>query len=201
MSRRIKHDYAWFIFAILIGSILACAGSESRVLRLNLTSREKGSLSVMPFNTTFERKYHSDAHTRASFGLLMGLIAHAINERSGIYTYTFDDKDLMNLRTSIVNSLRAARYFDAVNDIPVLNENVPDKGIRLYIDFKSMGVSQTAVFICEINAHARVCDISDKVLAEKNINVREKGVMTLMAAKNNAIDKFIREIATLLNSV
>ena len=201
MSRRVNQGCAWFIMVALIGSFVACAGSKNTVIRLDLTSKEKGSLSVMPFNTTFERKYYSDAGTRYAFGLLMGAIAQGINERSGIYTYTFDDKDLINLRTSIVESLREARYFGAVNDIPVLNKKMPDKGIRLYIDFKSMGVSQKTAFICEINALARVCDKSDKVLAEKNISVREKGIMTLMAAKNNAIEKFIMEIAALLNQV
>jgi hypothetical protein len=155
----------------------------------------------MPFNTTFERKYYSDVDKRGNISLLGMLIASEINKRSGLYTYTFDDDDLKNLRISIINSLTAANHFSAVNDVPVPDDNLSDRGIRLYIDFESMGVSQKIAFICEIKAHAKICDFKEKVLAEKDIYVREKGIMTLGAAKNNAIEKFILEIGTLLNNV
>ena len=196
-----KKNYSWLIVTILSIAIVGCAGSKSTVVRLNLTSQERDSINLMPFNTTFERKYYSDVDKRGNISLLGMLIASEINKRSGLYTYTFDDDDLKNLRISIINSLTAANHFSAVNDVPVPDDNLSDRGICLYIDFESMGVSQKIAFICEIKAHAKICDFTEKVLAEKDIYVREKGVMTLMAAKNKAIEKFILEIGTLLNNV
>ena len=196
-----KKTYSWLIITILSISIGGCAGSKSTVIHLNLTSQEKGSINLMPFNTTFERAYYSDVDKRGNISLLGMLIANEINKRSGLYTYTFDDDDLKNLRISIINSLTAANHFSAVNDVPVPEDNLSDRGIRLYIDFESMGVSQKVAFICEIKAHAKIRDFTEKVLAEKDIYVREKGVMTLMAAKNKAIEKFILEIGAFLNNV
>lgn len=195
-----KH-LSWLSLTIIVIAIGGCAGSKNTVVRLNVTSEEKGSVNLMPFNTTFERKYYSDAHTRGNISLLGWAIAHEIDKRSGLYTYTFDDEDLKNLRISIIDSLTAANHFGAVNDVPLLDDNLSDRGMRLYIDFESMGVSQKLAFVCEITAHAKICDFTEKVLAEKDIHVSEKGVWTLMAAKNKAIQKFILEIGTLLNDV
>jgi hypothetical protein len=52
-----------------------------------------------------------------------------------------------------------------------------------------MGVSKNIAFVCEIKAHAKVCDSAEKIIAEKDISIREKGIVTLMAAKNKAIKK------------
>jgi hypothetical protein len=155
----------------------------------------------MPFNTTFERKYYSDVDKRGNISILGMLIANEINKRSGLYTYTFDENDLKNLRISVINSLTAANHYSEVSDVPVPGDNLSDNGIRLYIDFESMGVSQKVAFICEIKAHAKVCDSTEKVLAEKDIYVSEKGVMTLGAAKDKAIEQFIIKLGTLLNNV
>jgi hypothetical protein len=196
-----KKYYSWLIVTIISIAVCGCAASKSTIVRLNLTSQEKDSINLMPFNTTFERKFYSDVGKRANFSLLGFLIANEINKRSGLYTYTFDDNDLRNLRISIIDSLMAANHFNAVNDIPVPDDNLSNRGIRLYIDFESMGVSQKVAFICDIKAHAKLCDLTEKVLVEKDIYVSEKGIMTLMAAKNKAIEKFILEIGSLLNNV
>ena len=199
MNFLFKKTYLRIIVVFLSVAIGGCAGSQSTIVQLKLTSPSTDSIDLMPFNTTFERKYYSDLHLRG--GILSALVLQEINKRSGLYTYTFDDKDLVNLRTSILNSLKATNHFRAVNDIHALDSNVSDRGIRLYIDFESMGVSQKIRFICEIKAHAKIIDFSGKVLIEKDIHVSEKGTMALSAAKNGAIETFILEIAKLLNNV
>ena len=201
MNLSAKRHLSWISVTILIIAIGGCAGSKNTVVRLSVTSEEKGSINLMPFNTTFEREYYSDVSTRGNISLLGWYITSEINKRSGLYTYTFDDEDLKNLRISIIDSLEAANHFSAVNDVPVPDDNLSDPGIRLYIDFESMGVSQKVAFICEIKAHVKICDSTEKVLAEKDVHVREKGVWTLMAAKNKAIKKFILETGTLLDTV
>jgi hypothetical protein len=193
--------YSWVIVVIFGMAISGCAGSKSTVVPLNLQSQRTDSIDLMPFNTTFEREHYSDVSQRANISLLGFLITNEINKRSGLYTYTFDDKDLMNLRTSIINSLKATNHFSAVNDILLPDENLSDRGIRLYIDFASMGVSQKIRFICDIKAHVKLADFRGKVLIEKDIHVTEKGTMSLSAAKNSALETFILEIAKLLNNV
>ena len=96
-----KKTYSWIIITILSIAIGSCAGSKSMVIHLNLTSQEKGSINLMPFNTTFERAYYSDVDKRGNISLLGMLIANEINKRSALYTYTFDDDDIKNLRISI----------------------------------------------------------------------------------------------------
>jgi hypothetical protein len=194
-------SYSWLIVAILIVAVAGCAGSKSTVVRLKMTSQIADVINLMPFNTTFERAFYSDADQRYQFGILIGVIADEINKRSHLYTYTFDDTDLMNLRTSIINSLIAANHFSDVNDIQSIDDGQLEDGSRLYIDFESMGVSQKVAFICEIKARAKITDFTEKVLIEKEINIREKGVMTLMAAKNKAIEEFIVEIGAVLNEI
>jgi hypothetical protein len=197
MNFLLKKMYVWIIVVFLSFAIGGCAGSQSTIVQLKLTSPRTDSINFMPFNTTFERKYYSDVHMRG--GILLAPLMQEINKRSGLYTYTFDEKDLVNLRTSIINSLKATNHFRAVNDIHALDANLSDRGIRLYIDFESMGVSQKIRFICEIKAHAKIIDFSGKVLIEKDIHISEKGTMALSAAKNSAIETFILEIGKLLN--
>jgi calcineurin-like phosphoesterase len=200
MNLSSKKSYAWVAIVILSITLVSCAGSKSIVVPLNLTSRITDSINIMPFNTTFERKYYSDVHLRGK-ALLEILIVQEINRRSGLYTYTFDDNDLKNLRTSIIDSLKATNHFRAVNEILATDVTMSDQGKRLYIDFESMGVSQKIRFICEIKARARITDSTEKVLVEKDIYVSEKGTMTLSAAKNKAIEEFILEISRLLNAI
>lgn len=201
MNRISNKSYLWIMIIIIGIAITGCAGSKSMVVRLEITSQNRDAINLMPFNTTFEREYYSDADQRYNFGFLIGAIAGEINKRSQLYTYTFDDSDLMNLRTSIINSLTATKHFIEANDIQALDDGKLNTGLRLYIDFDSMGVSQKVAFICEIKAHAKITDLTDKILAEKDLYIREKGVMTLMAAKNKAIEEFILEIGRLLNNV
>lgn len=183
---------------ILCTTVIGCAGSKSTVVKLPLTSQLQNAINVMPFNKAFEREYYSDANLR---GGLIGVIATEIDNRTQLYTYTFDDADLINLRVSIIKSLTAANYFIGVNDIQEIDDRLLGNGLRLYIDFESMGVSGKYRFICEIKAHAKVSDVDEKVLAERDIHVREKGEMTLMAAKNKAIEVFIVDLGILLGSI
>ena len=186
---------AW---AILL--ISGCAGSKTLIIPMELHTHEMDTVSLMPFNTTFERKYYSDVHMRAP-SFLIGAITREINRRSGIYTYTFEDKDLMNLRASIVQSLSRAGHYSEVNDIISLEDQPIEKGLLLYIDFKKMGVSQKIAFICEIEATIRITDASGNTLARKEVLVQGKGIMTLGAGKNQAIERFLEQIASLLNQV
>jgi hypothetical protein len=189
----------FFIVCFAILSISGCAGSNKTVIPLDLSGDQEDTINFMPFNSEFTRAYYSDVDKKVAGGLLMQAIMEEVNQKSGLYTYTFDETDLQNLRASIKDSLTESNHYKEVKDVD-LTDNMPsDKGPRLYIEFESMGVSQSIAFVCEIKAHAKVCDGSEAILAEKDISVREKGIVTLMAAKNKAIKEFIMEIGQLLN--
>jgi hypothetical protein len=199
-----KHGLFAIVGILAFVVINGCAGSKNQVVSLDLTGSEKGAINLMPFNSEFTRKYYSDIKMRSEITPIKGSINKAIMEdiaeKSGRYTYTFDESDLEHLRTSIVRSLATTDYYKEVNDISTIGSDLSNHGIRIYIEFKSMGVSQNLAFICEINAHAKICDSAEKTITEKDINVREKGIITLMAAKNKAIKKFVLEIGQLLNN-
>jgi len=60
------------------------------------------SCTFMPFNSEFTRAYYSDVDKKVAGGLLMQAIMEEVNQKSGLYTYTFDETDLENLRSSIM---------------------------------------------------------------------------------------------------
>lgn len=201
MARSLTRNglFVFFIVLISVLTIIGCAGSQKAVIPLELAGNQQEMINLMPFNSEFTREYYSDIDRRNAGGPILKAIMEDINEKSSLYTYTFDENDLQNLRTSITQSLTASNHYKKVNDVDLADNTPSDKAPRLYIEFESMGVSQNFAFVCEIKAHAKVCDCAEKILAEKDISVREKGIVTLMTAKNKAIKEFIVEIGQLLN--
>lgn len=168
---------------------------------MNLSAHKGVDLNLMPFNSNFDREYYDDIRLRQYDGFVVDYIQKKIQERSSAFTYTFDDTDLANLRTSLLLSLREANHYDNVRDIyPKRTINLPN-GLQLYIDFERMGVSQKVAFIVEIVGEIMVKDIMGRELAKKTFHIKEKGVMTLSAGKNKAIEQFIREVENLLNVI
>ena len=88
-----------------------------------------------------------------------------------------------------------------MKDVRALEDNLPNNGVRLFVDFKRMGVTQKFAFICMIEAHLKVESHDGNILKERAISISEKGIMTLSAAKNKAIKKFIKELEGLLNEI
>jgi len=194
----ISKSSIWWTIAIGLILIAGCAGSRVMVAGVEFTFNNSKTINLMPFNTTYDREFYSDADKGYGHEIPAGRIAGAINGRSQQYIYHFDEVDLKNLRTSILTSLAETNNFSEVNDIQALNDEKVSQGLRLYIDFEKMGASQNVEFICEITAHAKLCDSSDKIIAEKDILVHDKGAMNLMAATNNTVAKFILAIEDLI---
>lgn len=187
------------LLALLI--LTGCAGSKAGLTKMNLSAHKGVDLNLMPFNSNFDREYYDDIRLRQYDGFVVDYIQKKIQERSSAFTYTFDDTDLANLRTSLLLSLREANHYDNVRDIdPKRTINLPN-GLQLYIDFERMGVSQKVAFIVEIVGEIMVKDITGRELAKKTFHIKEKGVMTLSAGKNKAIEQFIREVENLLNVI
>ncbi len=186
---------------VMLFLLMSCAGSKTSMVKMDLSGHQGAYLNVMPFNSNFERAYYDDMRLQKFEGFLTDYIQHKIQERSGAFTYTFDDADLANLRTSMVSSLKETKHYTQVRDIdPARTLHMPD-GLQLFIDFDRMGVSQKFSFIVEIVGEMTVKDSAGQELGKKSFHVREKGTWTLGAGKNKAIEQLVREVAELLNTI
>jgi hypothetical protein len=177
--------------AVMVCSLTGCTTSRSKIANLHLKPQSDTVVEVMPFALAKKRFTGNDAWRR-------GLIGVAIDAGTGIYTYRFDDTDYSNLRKSAIESLRKANSFKDVRD--VANENETRNGLRLYIDFAESGMRQAAMSCtCVLKAHAWTEDVSENVIAKKDILVEEVSIWTVSDAKNKAIDRFVQEVAALFS--
>ncbi len=88
----------------------------------------------------------------------------------------------------------------AIHDIK--NENESGTGIRLYISFDDSGINQTsftAESFCVLNAFAWTEIAEDSVLSKKEIRTRGRSNWSVRGAQNDAITKFIKEVAQLIS--
>jgi hypothetical protein len=171
--------------------ILGCAGSGVNIVKIR-SSKYTGVIVVMP-DTLAEKRFSTSDWSRR------GVVSTVIGRTTGIYTYTFGDDDYKNLRTSLVESLRSSGAFQNVVD-QVDERSLPD-GVRLYIKFSESGMNKTALgmsFICILKAIAWTEDSNSNVLNKKDISINEESIMTVSAAKNQAIEKFVLEVASIL---
>ena len=126
-----------------------------------------------------------------------GAIVDLIDRKTGLYT-SFDDDDYANLRQSLIQSLRKSQSFKAIHDIQ--NENESADGIRLYISFDESGINQTSFeSFCVLNAYAWTEIAGDSVLSKKEIKTRGRSSWSAGGAKNDAITKFIKEVAQFIS--
>ena len=179
--------------------LTGCGGSKVSTTKMNLSTHRGMDLNLMPFNSNFEREYYDDIRLRQFDGFVVDYIQKKIQERSKAFTYTFDETDLTNLRNSLLLSLKETNHYANVRDINLKQTTNMPNGLQLFIDFERMGVSQKISFIVEIVGEIKVIDGSGNELGHRAIHVKEKGVMTLSAGKNKAINKFIKEVESLLN--
>ena len=126
-----------------------------------------------------------------------GTFAELIDKETGLYT-SLDNKDYVNLRQSLIQSLKKSQSFKAIHDIQ--NENESINGTRLYISFDESGINQTSFeSFCVINAYAWTEIAGDSVLSKKEIKTKGSSSWSAKKAKNDAIVKFIKEVAQLIS--
>ena len=170
--------------------LTGCVSSGAQEISLNIEAQPETMVLVMPFADAEKRFATSDAAGRGPIGIL-------IEGETGIYTYKFDDQDYSNLRKSLIESLQKVGSFKEIRDVSLETEVVT--GTSLYVDFKEsgMGSASWGRFVCTLKAFAWTEDVTGNVLAEKEITVVEIGAMSVGAAKNKAIAKFVQELSGL----
>ena len=180
-----------FLFFIMLSIIVfKCASSSLNIVKLNLNPQRDTVIEIMPFSEAKKRLASTDPKWRGS-------LAELIDRETGLYT-SFDNEDYANLRQSLIQSLRKSQIFKAIHDIQ--NETESDNRIRLYISFDESGINQTSFeSFCVLNAFAWTEIAGDSVLSKKEIKTKGRSSWSASGAKNDAITKFIKEVAQLIS--
>jgi hypothetical protein len=181
-----------FVFA-------GCAGSSSIVARLPITPRPEVSVQVMPLNPPQRRIVARDwrANTYAP-GILPQALGVSNPYDASIYQYTFDEQDYRNLRQSLIESLRAGKYYKAVGDGSIGARD----DLLLEFSFVESGIQQTFTYsTCIIKGRLTVKQATGKVLRQADVSVEEKSAVTVGASKNAAIRAFLQKTAGVLSSL
>ena len=182
------------LLALVTTLLSGCTtGSSKKIVPLSIQPQSDRVILVMPTTAAEKRYAMSDAWRRGGAGI-------AVDAASGIYTYKFDDKDYTHLRQSLVESLQQSKSFGAVHDVS--NDTNIGDGTRLYIRFDESGMKPTrwGNFICLIRAQVWTEDAKGNLLAKKDMAVEEKSGITVRAAKNKAIVRFVQEVGALLEA-
>ncbi len=185
-----KKIIRFLFFIMLSGITLSCSSSSLTVVELNLHPQRDIVIEIMPFS-------EADKLLASRGFKWRGTLADLIDKETGLYT-SFDDKDYTNLRQSLIKSLKESQNFKAIHDIQ--NEDESTNGIRLYISFDESGINRTSLeSFCFLNAFAWTEISRDSILSIKEIKTKGRSSWSVNGAKNEAITKFIKEVAQLVS--
>lgn len=192
LSHRVN-KIVYIIFFLISVISLNCGSSSLNIVELSFDAQRDEIIEIMPFSASKKRLAEKDIKWRRT-------IPDILDKQSGLYT-SLDDKDYENLRQSLIQSLRESKGFKEIHDIQ--NEKETSNGVRVYISFDESGVDQTGLFsfsaVCFIKAFAWTEIAKDSVLVKKEIATKGKSRWSAGGAKNDAMIKFIGEIAQLIS--
>jgi len=187
------HKIAYFMFFLILVISLNCGTSSLNIIELSFDAQRDEIIEIMPFSAAKKKLSEKDIKWRST-------IPDILDKESGLYT-SRDDKDYENLRQSLIRSLRESKGFKEIHDIQ--NEKEISNGVRIYISFDESGINQTGLFsfsaVCLIKAFAWTEIAIDSVLVKKEIAAKGKSRWSARGAKNDAMIKFIEEIAQLIS--
>ncbi len=185
---RITIRFVFFIMPAVI--TFNCSSHSLNIVNLNLFPQGDAVIEVRPFPEAKKRLVSRGFKWR-------GALVNLIDPENGLYT-AFEKEDFVYLRRSLIQSLRESESFKAIHDIQ--NEDESVNGTRLYICFDKSGVKQTTFeSFCFLNACAWTENSTDSVLSKKEIKTTGKSSWSASGAKNEAITKFIKEVAQLIS--
>lgn len=183
--------------------LAACAGSRVHTARFDIDPG-KGKIAVMPWAKVTNSLSTSDAHQRSvmAFGLVGALAGphEMVDEKTGMFTYTFDKDDYANLRQSIIQSLHKSEAFSEVIDVS--DAPPPGDDLRLDLAFYESGIVQTpATSKCILRGLARVVGGTADAAKPRIIDIEATSLLSVSGAKGKAMKKYLAEIGELLKSL
>lgn len=193
------------VLVLIILSIGGCAGSKVHVTRFDLGTG-KGKIAVMPWTKAEKQLFANDAERRGE--MLTGVggnaveaaLYEAVDEWTGMFTYTFDEYDYANLRASVIQSLQKSEAFSDVLDVS--DAPPPEDGHRLVLKFFESGIVQTpATSKCILIGSARVEKGSADVAPARPITIEATSLLSVSGAKSKAMKMYLAQIGELLKSL
>jgi hypothetical protein len=155
------------------------------------TGKEK--IAVMPFSKAKNQLVATDAQQRR-------LLQEEVDATTGLFTYTFEQNDYVNLRQSVIQSLRKSDAFSEVIDV---SDGQPaEDSLRLVLVFAESGIVKTpATFKCILNGTARVEGGSADAALACDIAIKATSLLSVSGAKSKAIEMYLAKIGELLKSL
>jgi hypothetical protein len=183
--------------------LVGCAGSKVHTTRFELNPR-KGKIAVMPWEKAKKSLSASDAKQRAEMAQeAVGILAgphEAVDDATGLFTYTFNQDDYANLRQSVIQSLIKSEAFSDVIDVSDTPPTSDD--LKLILTFSKSGIVQTpATSKCILNGLARIVKDTDDAVPTRKIAIEATSFLSVNGAKNKAIKEYLVEIGELLKSL
>jgi hypothetical protein len=191
------------VLSLTCFGLVGCAGSKVHTADFELAPG-KGKIAVMPWTKAKKNLSASDARRRQEMafeavGVLSGPI-EAVDEATGLFTYTFDKDDYANLRQSVIQSLQESEAFSEVLDVS--DTPPPDDDLRLVLTFSESGIKQTpATSKCILNGSAQVVRGTADAGQTRDIAIEATSFLSVSGAKNKAIKMYLAEVSELLKSL
>jgi hypothetical protein len=163
----------------------------------------------MPFSKAKNQLVANDAQQRrllqedaeAKLGLTHTFAyQEEVDATTGLFTYTFEQNDYVNLRQSVIQSLRKSDAFSEVIDV---SDGQPaEDSLRLVLVFAESGIVKTpATFKCILNGTARVEGGSADAALACDIAIKATSLLSVSGAKSKAIEMYLAKIGELLKSL
>lgn len=186
-----------FILLFLISILLGCTSSKASITKMEI-DQNYTEINVLPFKESMEKITSSDAATRGGKNAPgTNLLAQAIDNKTGIYTYGFDKNDFSVLRSSIIQSLNVSSAITSVIDFETSSK---ESEFFLDIQFRKSGIeADWEKSSCILEGSFELLDRNRTVLSTANFNIRESSSFSVSGSKNQAIEELIKQLAKFLS--
>jgi hypothetical protein len=122
-----------------------------------------------------------------------------ISSGQGLYKYTFDARDVENIKLSILKSIEKSGTFENVG----VTSKLVSGGSQLFlkIHLHEAGVLGDALYTTVLNGKAALFDSKGNKLLQVKFDSKGAGPVTVSQSKNKAIKRVVEKIIDMLNKI
>lgn len=178
--------------------LLGCVGSKVQIIQSDLRLRPGSIVYVLPLGLPEEIGIAQD--WRKTGDTLTTKDGEKI--QIGMYQYSFGEGDIINLRNSIINSLKESQSFSDVIYLNTIDIDVTGNHSAIYVHLQ---INKTDMFQnyfsskCLISGKLILKSEKESILFEDDINVEVKSIVSIRDAKNKAIEQFVNDVIESFN--
>ena len=170
--------------ALILTSFTGCVTIDSKVQTVDVKVEKSNykKLFVLPIDGPDKRLV---AQHLGITGVLPN--GSMISSGKGLYEYTFDHKDVNNIKKTIAKSLEASGAFESVTMFS--GEVTPHDALFLKVHLYEAGILGDAFYTAVLKGKAGVLDARNQKLIQVKFDVSGAGSVTVSQSKNKAIKK------------